>query len=241
MVLIKICGITNKADAKIAYESGADIAGFVFYEKSPRKIDLNNALDIINSVSHLAFAGVFVNDDIDKVVKIAKKLNLNYLQFSGEESLDYLSQIKEKIKGIKRDLNLQSSINEGAVKSKKNITNIKIIKSIKIKDSFNFEAKKKLLNEIEIYASVVDFILLDSYSGKLYGGTGKTFNWELFKNIGKKFSVIISGGLDSFNVNDAISIVQPFGVDASSKLEEYPGKKDTKKVKEFINVIRKSY
>lgn len=241
MVLIKICGITNKADAKIAYESGADIAGFVFYEKSPRKIDLNNALDIINSVSHLAFAGIFVNDDIDKVVKIAKKLNLNYLQFSGEESLDYLSQIKEKIKGIKRDLNLQSSINEGAVKSKKNITNIKIIKSIKIKDNFNFEAKKKLLNEIEIYASVVDFILLDSYSGKLYGGTGKTFNWELFKNIGKKFSVIISGGLDSFNVNDAISIVQPFGVDASSKLEEYPGKKDTKKVKEFINVIRKSY
>ena len=241
MVLIKICGITNKADAKIVYKSGADIAGFVFYEKSPRKIDLNNALDIINSVSHLAFAGVFVNDDIDKVVKIAKKLNLNYLQFSGEESLDYLSQIKEKIKGIKRDLNLQSSINEGAVKSKKNITNIKIIKSIKIKDNFNFEAKKKLLNEIEIYASVVDFILLDSYSGKLYGGTGKTFNWELFKNIGKKFSVIISGGLDSFNVNDAISIVQPFGVDASSKLEEYPGKKDTKKVKEFINVIRKSY
>lgn len=241
MVLIKICGITNKADAKIAYESGADIAGFVFYEKSPRKIDLNNALDIINSVSHLAFAGIFVNDDIDKVVKIAKKLNLNYLQFSGEESLDYLSQIKEKIKGIKRDLNLQSSINEGAVKSKKNITNIKIIKSIKIKDNFNFEAKKKLLNEIEIYASVVDFILLDSYSGKLYGGTGKTFNWELFKNIGKKFSVIISGGLDSSNVNDAISIVQPFGVDASSKLEEYPGKKDTKKVKEFINVIRKSY
>ena len=40
--------------------------------KKSRKIDLNNALDIINSVSHLAFAGVFVNDDIDKVVKIAK-------------------------------------------------------------------------------------------------------------------------------------------------------------------------
>jgi len=241
MVLIKICGITNKADAKIAYESGADIAGFVFYEKSPRKIDVNTAMCIMESISNLAFAGVFVNDGIDKVVKIAKKLNLNYLQFSGEESFDYLSHIKEWIKGFKGDLNLQSYINRDAIKSKKNITNIKIIKSIKIRDNLNFEDKIKLLNEIEIYASVADFILLDSYSGKLYGGTGKTFNWELFKNIGKKFSVIISGGLDSFNVNDAISIVQPFGVDASSKLEKYPGKKDTKKVKEFTNVIRKSY
>jgi len=241
MVLIKICGITNKADAKIVYKSGADIAGFVFYEKSPRKIDVNTAMCIMESISNLAFAGVFVNDGIDEVFKIAKKLNLDYLQFSGEESLDYLSQIKEKIKGIKRDLNLQSSINEGAVKGKKNITNIKIIKSIKIRDNFNFEDKIKLMDEIKIYTSIADFILLDSYSEKLYGGTGKTFNWELFKNIGKKFPIIISGGLDSSNVNDAISIVRPFGVDASSKLEKYPGKKDIKKVKEFINIIYKSY
>jgi phosphoribosylanthranilate isomerase len=74
--------------------------------------------------------------------------------------------------------------------------------------------------------------LLDAASGGLHGGTGKSFNWAVAR--GAKQKVILAGGLDAGNVRQAIREAQPWGVDACSRLESAPGRKDHLKMLRFI-------
>lgn len=88
----------------------------------------------------------------------------------------------------------------------------------------------------------VDAWLLDAFSEKEQGGTGKTFDWSLAvkaKSIGN-IPIILSGGLNPDNVQQAIKTVQPYGVDASSSLEESPGKKDHTKIQNFLKACSES-
>ena len=78
-------------------------------------------------------------------------------------------------------------------------------------------------------------VLLDTYSKKAYGGTGKTFNWDIARDLVERgFKVFLSGGLNPENVKEAIQRVRPFAVDVSSGVELSPGVKDKIKVERFI-------
>lgn len=86
-----------------------------------------------------------------------------------------------------------------------------------------------------------DAILLDAYSPIERGGTGEVFDWTVAKTIvDAGLSVYLAGGLSADNVADAIEEVRPFAVDACSKLELSPGKKDAKQMKTFIAAVRNS-
>jgi phosphoribosylanthranilate isomerase len=74
-------------------------------------------------------------------------------------------------------------------------------------------------------------VLLDSFTPE-YGGTGRTFDWKLARNFSQR--VIIAGGLDGSNVTEAIQVAHPWGVDACSRLEFAPGRKDLTRVQEFV-------
>lgn len=217
MVWIKICGITNIDDAKSISELRVDAMGFVLSADSPRKVEVITAYRIIEALrtgeNKISMVGVFVNEEIGRVLNDYRSLRLDYIQLSGDEDRDYLKDLKEKAKDIK------------------------IIKSIRIKNkSESYSAKiNKKVDKLKEYA---DFILMDSYSKNVYGGTGVSFNWDIVKDYYREIPVILSGGLDAENVRQAVDIVKPFGVDASSKLEIYPGKKDIDKVTKFINVLK---
>ncbi len=97
MTRIKICGITNLEDALAAVESGADALGFVFAE-SPRRISPENAARIIRSLPpFLTCVGIFVDESVETVRKIARECQLNVLQFHGNESPDYCRKFMIKI------------------------------------------------------------------------------------------------------------------------------------------------
>ena len=89
-VKVKICGITNLADANTAVEAGADLLGFVFYEKSPRHVTVPAARDISRQLPpQVARVGVFVNAADELVAEALGECGLNVLQFHGEETPEY--------------------------------------------------------------------------------------------------------------------------------------------------------
>ncbi|HID78959.1 MAG TPA: phosphoribosylanthranilate isomerase [Aquifex aeolicus] len=102
-----------------------------------------------------------------------------------------------------------------------------VIKAFRVKDSLSEELLKP-------WEGVFAF-LLDTYKRGVYGGTGETFNWEVAKGLPQKgYKIFLSGGLNPENVEEAISSVRPYAVDVSSGVELTKGKKDLKKLKEFI-------
>jgi phosphoribosylanthranilate isomerase len=85
-VRVKICGITNLADAKLAVDLGADALGFNFYEKSVRNISPANAYKIIRSLPQkIEAVGVFVNWSPEAVIALARAVNLDTIQLHGDE------------------------------------------------------------------------------------------------------------------------------------------------------------
>jgi len=108
----------------------------------------------------------------------------------------------------------------------------KTVKAFSIKD-------EDILETIPEYE--VDAYLLDSYSPSRYGGTGKTFDWDIARRIKKSgVPVILSGGLDPDNVKEAIERVRPYAVDVGSGVEAEEGKKDTEKLEDFVRKVRQT-
>ena len=95
------------------------------------------------------------------------------------------------------------------------------------------------LSILDKYASA-RYLLLDTFSEKASGGTGKTFDWSIARDAIKKTNreIIIAGGLNSTNVEDVLEAVTPFGVDVSSGVESALGKKDMTKLNSFVREVR---
>jgi phosphoribosylanthranilate isomerase len=84
--------------------------------------------------------------------------------------------------------------------------------------------------------SPAEALLLDGPAAEMYGGAGKTFDWRLAA--ASRMRIIVAGGLDASNVAQAVAVAHPWGVDACSRIESAPGKKDHKKMTEFLQAAK---
>jgi phosphoribosylanthranilate isomerase len=202
MIRIKICGITNLEDAFAAVEYGADALGFVFYAKSPRAIIPDTAKTIISSLPPFITAvGVFVDEEMAHLEKIASYVSLDIIQLHGSEPPEYCDNSK------------------------------KVIKAIRVKDLADLEP----LNQYKAASA----FLLDTYSPDAIGGTGHVFNWEIALEAKKLGRIILAGGLNPDNIENAVKMVRPYGIDVSSGVESAEkGKKDHDKLRLFIERAR---
>jgi phosphoribosylanthranilate isomerase len=107
--------------------------------------------------------------------------------------------------------------------------NRRVIKAFRMQNSVSIEPLKKYQ---------VSGYLLDAWCPDCYGGTGKSFNWEMAAAAGQYGRIILAGGLTPENVAEAIVAVRPYAVDVSSGVESTPGKKAQEKVREFIRKAR---
>jgi phosphoribosylanthranilate isomerase len=204
-MLVKICGITNKADAFAAVEAGADALGFVLWPQSKRFVAVEATAGIVEmlppSVKRVA---VLVNPSREEVESLLARGVFTTLQFHGDETPEFCAAFRGRAE---------------------------VWKAFRVADAAS-------LAVVAGY-SVVDAVLLDSYSPASRGGTGQAFDWSLAreaKKLGRR--LILSGGLNPANVRDAIAAVQPDGVDVSSGVEISPGRKDHEKVREFVRRCR---
>ena len=202
MIPTKICGITNLDDANVAVENGASAIGFIFYEKSPRTISINNAKSISKHLPKtIARVGVFVNHEKDFIHEAISKVPLDMIQLHSDETPDFCNQF-----------------------------DVAILKALRIKN----EASLSVMDQYDVAV-----FLLDTFSNDQYGGTGETFDWSV---LNRKFKtpIILSGGLNSENILDAIDAVNPSAVDVNSGVESSPGKKDFNKLKSLFKNLNKT-
>lgn len=94
---IKICGITDLADARFVAGAQADYMGFIFYQKSPRYIEPGQAGAMINWIEGPGHVGVFVNQPLDDVNRVARQVGVDIVQLHGDESPEYCSLVEKPI------------------------------------------------------------------------------------------------------------------------------------------------
>jgi len=146
-----------------------------------------------------------------EVNRTASSCNLDWVQLSGDESLEYCRQITKPL-----------------------------IKAIRIKPGQRpEEIYGNLATGVRVLSSQRCVYLLDSQVKGKYGGTGMTFDWSLARQAAEQFPVIIAGGLTPENVVQAIETVAPWGVDVSSGVET-GGVKDIAKIRAFIEAVRRA-
>ncbi len=208
MVRVKICGITNIADAEDAAYLGADALGFVFAE-SPRRISKEGARAIINELPpFVTCVGLFVDEEINKVADICGFCNIHAIQFHGNETQQYLD----------------------------NFSNYKIIKAFRIRDKRDllkindFNADAYLLDS---YTKGKMGGTGKSFNWEL---VNEAESCGVSREKIRKF--IIAGGLNPENAAKAAQMTKPYGVDTSSGVEASPGIKDKNLIKAFINNVK---
>lgn len=98
------------------------------------------------------------------------------------------------------------------------------------------EAGPELARQMEQFEA--EAFLVDTPAGASRGGTGRTFDWSLVRGLPGR--VVLAGGLGPDNVKEAIAVARPWGVDACSRLESAPGRKDAARVREFVRAVREA-
>lgn len=213
MTKVKICGLSEVEHAVAAAGAGADFVSMVF-APSRRQISPEKAITIVEAIRKLnpppAVAGVFVNLEAGEVNRIARLCQLDWVQFSGDETWEYCLEIEKPVLKV---------IHVSQQTSKEVLTDI--------------ETGRRIMGKREFIC------LLDSGNKEAYGGTGETFDWRLAKEVAVRFPVMIAGGLTPENVGRLVEEVQPWGVDVSSGIETN-GRKDIAKITAFIQAVRKA-
>jgi phosphoribosylanthranilate isomerase len=201
---VKICGITNLADAEVAVEAGADALGFILYPKSPRFIQARDAQLILQRIPpYVERVAVLVNPKLEEMLTLDSQANFSLLQLHGHEAPEFCQSLRPR----------------------------RLVKALSLPASMSRE---------QISAYPVGAFLLDTPTIH-YGGSGQTFNWDLVEDFRRltDLPLILSGGLHSRNVAEAIEKVRPYAIDVSSGVESSPGKKDHQKLREFLDICKK--
>lgn len=213
MVKVKICGFTRAEDVKIACSLGADMVGTILVPKSPRYVPVEKAREILNAADEgVAKVAVFMPKAPEDVEEIARKLKPDYLQLHLTFPVNELRELKERIEA-----------------------KVIVVAPVPRK----IERPLDIINRAIAIARVADFVLIDT-KGPHGGGTGLTHEWGLSTEIRDAVDkpVFLAGGLNPSNVERAIKMVRPYGVDVATGVESSPGKKDAKLMREFIESAR---
>jgi phosphoribosylanthranilate isomerase len=212
-LLVKICGLSTPETLDVALDAGADMVGFVFFPASPRNISLDTARALSARVKDRATkVALTVSADDLVLAQIVDALRPDMLQLHGTETPVRVADVKKRFgRPVMKALPIET------------------------KDDFG---------KIKDYAGVADWLLFDARPPRgatRPGGLGRPFDWTLLRGLAPGMPFVLSGGLTSENVGEAIAITRVPAVDVSSGVERAPGEKDTAKIREFIRVAREAY
>jgi phosphoribosylanthranilate isomerase len=212
-VIVKICGLNRPEPLEAALAGGADMVGFVFFEKSPRHITLDQARRLSQQVRGRAEkVALIVDADDSRIAAIVEVLAPDWLQLHGAETPERVAALRAAFgRPILKALGVaeQSDVLRAAHYQK-------------VADRLLFDAKPPM-------------------GAALPGGNGLSFDWTILQDYSSRAANkdwMLSGGLDPHNVAEAIRLTGAPGVDVSSGVEDAPGEKSVEKIRAFISAAR---
>ena len=214
-IKLKVCGLTKLDQIVELVQMNIDFLGFIFYEKSPRYVLNALTLNEIKSIQHRGKVGVFVNENIPTILEISEKAGLNYIQLHGDENEDFIIELRQNLK-----------------------EEVKIIKVFRIPIVIpRNEESQRFFTSLLAVQNDIDYVLFDTDS-KSFGGTGKTFDWQILNELEINIPYFLSGGISEENIENIKQLeLQPFALDINSKVEIEPGNKNINKIKIVKNLL----
>lgn len=213
---IKICGLKRNEDIFYVNKANPDYVGFVF-AGSKRRIDFETARMLKQQLREgIPTVGVFVNEDIDFIVKLVLEHVIDVIQLHGDEDEVYVNALRNQL------------VNQ--IPDYENY--ITIIKAIRVR------AREQVLEAEKIN---VNYLLLDAFKENEYGGSGKVFDHNLIPKLSKPY--FLAGGISSDNVIGILEMLKekdnlPYCVDVSSSVER-DGIKDKEKINEIVKLVHR--
>lgn len=202
----KICGLSTPETVAAAAEAGAAFVGFVFFDKSPRNVSVEQAMALALAVPPgVAKVALTVNASDALLTKLTEKVALDMLQLHGNESLERVADVQARF-------------------------GLPVMKALGVADESDLlavEAYAAVADQILIDAKPPKDAVLP-------GGNGLAFDWRLMAGRGFACPWMLAGGLTPENVAEAISLTGARQVDVSSGVESSPGVKDIAAISAFI-------
>ncbi len=206
---VKICGITNLADAQLAVELGAWALGMIFHEGSPRRCSPAQAQEIAAALRReVELCGVYVNAPLERIARECEQLELSLVQLHGDEGPSFCAELARR-------------------------TGARVIKAVQVSGPGHVRD----LERFHVDFHLLDARAKAPARREVRGGTGETFDWTLVRARRSKVPLILSGGLNGENVAEAIALVRPYAVDSASGTEAAPGHKDPERMRAFFRAV----
>lgn len=212
MATVKICGLSTPETVRAALEGGAERLGFMLFERSPRHVPLQTAAALARAARGRArVVAVTVDPSDDLVDEIARVFAPDEIQLHGRESPARAREIGQR---------------SGAV----------VIKAVPVSDATD-------VAEARAYEGAADHLMFDAKppaAADRPGGLGAVFDWSILS--GQRFARpwFLAGGLDPWNVAEAISVTGAPMVDVSSGVERGAGIKDAALIAAFLDAVRRA-
>ncbi len=205
---VKICGITKLEQGLAIAKLGATALGFICVESSPRYLQASEMRTIIQQLPS----------------------SLDYIGVFANASLTEISQIVQATGLTGVQLHGQEPP-QFCQQLRTLLPEIELLKALRIRTPGS-------LAEASAYFTCVDTLLLDAYHPQVLGGTGKTLDWQMLAQFSPSIPWLLAGGLNPENILEALSQLQPHGIDLSSGVERSPGDKDLTKVIQLFQKLR---
>jgi phosphoribosylanthranilate isomerase len=208
---VKICGITQPAQGRAIAQLGATALGFICVPTSPRYVSPEQIRAIVDQLRFPL---------PDRIGVFA------------DAAWDTIQQVAQtaQLSGVQ----LHSSESPDFCRQLRQvIPDLEIIKALRVKTS-------ETLTQAELYQDCVDTLLLDAFHPQQLGGTGETLDWQSLQQFCPSCPWFLAGGLNPDNIQTALSLVKPDGIDLSSGVERSPGNKDLEQVARLFAVLKSS-
>ena len=210
---IKICGLSTVEALRAALRAGADMIGFVFFERSPRFVALGRARELAAEARGRAkIVALGVDADDAALAAIVGGIAPDLLQLHGSESPERVAEIRRAFA-------------------------VPVMKALGVADAADFDRAL----EYQDAADWLLIDAKPPTGATRPGGHGVPFDWRLARGFAPKRPWLLSGGLDPANVGEAIALSGALGVDVSSGVESAPGVKDGERINAFVAAARAAF